>query len=224
MSSLLYLDLTGNGINGIPKSFGNLCGLKTLFLDSNNLTGQLPELFLNLSGCTKNTLQVLRLNNNMLSGPLPDFTLFSSLREVYLYENRLNGSFPNSFAQHSDLATLDLSRNQLVGSFPDGFSAILTSIVSLDVSGNRLNGSLPESFGQLSTLWDLDVSSKILEALTGFLHFNSKPLDWEPVNRGLISQNGFKLNFSGYPGIDLNYNNLEGPIPPVPANMTSLLL
>ncbi|KAI9175103.1 hypothetical protein LWI28_027246 [Acer negundo] len=167
MSSLLYLDLTGNGINGIPKSFGNLCGLKTLSLESNNLTGQLPELFLNLSGCTKNTLQVLRLNNNMLSGSLPDFTLFSSLRELYLYENRLNGSFPNSLAQLSNLTGLDLSRNQLVGSFPDGFSAMLTSIESLDVSSNWLNGSLPESIGQLSKLLDLDFSSNFLEGLTG---------------------------------------------------------
>ncbi|KAK3225033.1 hypothetical protein Dsin_004895 [Dipteronia sinensis] len=272
MSSLLYLDLTENGINGIPKSFGNLCGLKTLSLESNNLTGQLAELFLNLSGCTKNTLQVLRLNNNMLSDSLPDFTLFSSLRELYNYENRLNGSFPNSLTQLSNLTILDLSRNQLVGSFPDGFCAILTSIESLDVSSNRLNGSLPESIGQLSSILDLDVSSNFLEALTGFLHFNSKPLDWEPANRGIMSQKWLQtqhtflsldisnagisdtipnwfwdlspnlndlnlshnhisgmlpdlsLKFAGYPGIDLSYNNLEGQIPPVPANMTSLIL
>ncbi|KAH7549700.1 hypothetical protein JRO89_XS13G0068400 [Xanthoceras sorbifolium] len=146
MSSLLYLDLTENGITGIPRSFGNLCRLKTLTLERNNLTGELPELFLNLSaGCTKSTLQVLTLNNNMLSGSLPDFTLFSSLRELYLYENRLNGSFPNSFAQFSGITILDLSSNQLVGSLPDYFS-VLTSMAALDVSRNRLNGTLPETY------------------------------------------------------------------------------
>ncbi|KAK0582176.1 hypothetical protein LWI29_022374 [Acer saccharum] len=161
MTSLLHLDLSYSQIVGPLKSFGNLCSLKTLSLNNNNLTGQLPELFFYLSNCSKGTLETLLLNDNILSGSFPDFTLFSSLRELQLQGNNLNGSFPKSFGQLSNLTILNLDDNILSGSIPD--LSVFVSLRKLCIGDNLLNGTLPKSIGKLSKLKVLDVSSNLLE-------------------------------------------------------------
>ncbi|KAK2665243.1 hypothetical protein Ddye_003817 [Dipteronia dyeriana] len=142
MTSLLHLDLGYNPIVGPLKSFGNLCSLKTLSLNTNNLIGQLPQLFSYLSGCSKHTLETLVLNDSFLSGSLPDFTLFSSLRELQLQNNNLNGSFPKSFGHLSNLTILDLDDNNLSGSIPD--LSVFVSLKELRIRDNLLNGTLPK--------------------------------------------------------------------------------
>ncbi|KAK4846354.1 hypothetical protein QYF36_016282 [Acer negundo] len=150
MTSLLHLYLDHNRIKEIPNIFRNLCSLKRLSLSSDSLTGQLVELFVNLSGCTKDTLEFLMLNRNKLSGSLPDFTVFPSLRELHLDGNMLNGPFPKRFGQLSNLTTLSLRNNQLGGSLPD-FS-LLSTLKELRIGKNRLNGTFSTSIGQLSKL------------------------------------------------------------------------
>lgn len=110
-TSLSYLDLSNNQLVSVPKSFRNLCRLRALYQDSNNLTDLLPNLFLKLSNCSRDTLEILQLNSNMLRGSLPDITLFSSLKELHLYDNMLDGSFPRSFVQQSNLSILELDSN-----------------------------------------------------------------------------------------------------------------
>ncbi|KAK0580007.1 hypothetical protein LWI29_034954 [Acer saccharum] len=161
MTSLLHLDLGYNQIVGPLKSFGNLCSLKTLSLNNNSLTGQLPQLFSYLSGCSKQTLETLLLKDNILSGSLPDFTLFTSLRELQIKGNKLNGSFPKSFGQLSHLTILDLDNNNLGGSIPD--LSVFVSLKELHIHGNLFNGTFPKSIGKLSKLELLDVSSNFLE-------------------------------------------------------------
>ncbi|KAK2664813.1 hypothetical protein Ddye_003387 [Dipteronia dyeriana] len=164
MTSLVFLDLGYNQIVGpLTKSFGNLCSLKRLSLAFNNLTGHLPQLFSYLSGCSKHTLQTLLLNDNFLSGSLPDFTPFSSLRELQLQRNKLDGSFPKSFGHLSHLTILYLDDNNLVGSIPD--LSVFVSLKKLSIYDNLLNGNLPKSLGKLSKLEDLDVSSNFLEGM-----------------------------------------------------------
>ncbi|TXG64033.1 hypothetical protein EZV62_011027 [Acer yangbiense] len=162
-TSLLHLDLGYNQIVGPLKYFGNLCSLKTLSLNNNSLTGQLPQLFSYLSGCSKHTLETLLLNYNILSGSLPDFTLFSSLRELQIKGNKLNGSFPKSFGQLSHLTILDLDNNNLGGSIPD--LSVFVSLKELHIHGNLFNGTFPKSIGKLSKLELLDVSSNFLEGI-----------------------------------------------------------
>ncbi|KAK9181574.1 hypothetical protein WN944_024712 [Citrus x changshan-huyou] len=113
VTSLIDLDLSKNQITGIPKSFGDMCSLKTLKIHDNNHTAKLPELFLNFSaGCAKKSLQSFMLQNNMLSGSLPGVTEFSSLKELDI-SNRLNGTFPKQFCRPSSLVELDLESSQL---------------------------------------------------------------------------------------------------------------
>lgn len=298
-TSLSYLDLSNNQLVSVPKSFRNLCRLRALYQDSNNLTDLLPNLFLKLSNCSRDTLEILQLNSNMLRGSLPDITLFSSLKELHLYDNMLDGSFPRSFGQQSNLSILELDSNQLGGSLPD-FSVFLSMKV-LYLNNNRFTGTLTKSIGQLSQLELLDVASNSLEGMVTEAHLsnlsrltyldlshNSLILNfgsgWVPsfelniirlgackqgpqFPKWLQTQNKFSeldvsaaeisdtvpnwfwdlspnlyyLNlshnhftgmlpdlsqkFTAYPPeIDLSANSFEGPIPPIPLTVTSLIL
>ncbi|KAM7489857.1 hypothetical protein LguiB_027341 [Lonicera macranthoides] len=170
MTSLESLSLIQCALEGeIPKSFMNLSHLRSLVLSSNNLTGQLPELFL-IFFASKNSLEILELSGNKFSGSLPDFTSFSSLRQLLVYSNKLNGSFPKRFGQSSPLEYLDLSDNELNGSLPDLTSFPLLRY--LDLTNNKIQGRVPKSIGALSNLKTLDLSFNLLT-----LEFSS---DWTP--------------------------------------------
>ncbi|KAM7478320.1 hypothetical protein LguiA_026533 [Lonicera macranthoides] len=171
MISLETLDLSFSSLEGeIPKSFKNLSCLRSLSLFENNLVGQLPDLFQTLIA-SKNSLETLELRSNEFRGSLPDFTRFSSLKELRLSYNKLQGSFPKSFGQTSPLSILDLFDNELNGSFPHLTSFPLLTHLSL--GRNKLKGRLPESIGQLSNLTFLDLSSNLLT-----LEFSS---NWAPL-------------------------------------------
>ncbi|KAM7486963.1 hypothetical protein LguiA_002972 [Lonicera macranthoides] len=172
MMSLESLSLSNCALEGeIPKSFKNLSCIRSLKLYSNNLTGQLPVLFQTLFA-SMNSLEILDLTENKVSGSLSnsDFTSLSSLRQLLIGNNKLNGSFPKHFGQSSTLEYLDLSRNELNGSLPDLTSFPLLRYLYL--SNNKIQGRLPESIGELSNLKELDLSFNLLT-----LEFIS---DWTP--------------------------------------------
>ncbi|KAM7489907.1 hypothetical protein LguiB_027391 [Lonicera macranthoides] len=188
----------------IPKSFMNLSRLRSLYLPYNNLTGQLPELFQMLFA-SKNSLEVLDLYMNKVSGSLPDFTSFSSLRHLALDLNKLNGSFPKHFGLSSPLEYLSLSENDLYGSLPDVASFPL--LRQLHLRNNKIQGKLPESIGELSNLKDLDLSfnSLTLEFSSDWIpHFQLETIAFANCKLGphfpewLRSQNNFSfLHMSG---------------------------
>ena len=89
LMSLESLGLRYGSLEGeIPKSFRNLSCLRLLALFDNNLTGQLYDLFQTLIA-SNNSLETLDLRSNKFHGSLPDFTIFSSLRELLLGSNKL---------------------------------------------------------------------------------------------------------------------------------------
>ncbi|KAK2664904.1 hypothetical protein Ddye_003478 [Dipteronia dyeriana] len=227
MTSLLHLDLGHNQIVGPLESFRNLCSLKTLSLNNNSLTGQLPQLFFYLSlnnkvsdGCSKHTLETLLLDDNILSGSLPDFTLFSSLRELQIKGNKLNGSFPKSFGQLSHLTILELDNNNLGGSIPDlsGF----VSLKRLSIPHNLLNGTLPKSIGKLSKLEFLDVSSNALEGnlpnsignLSKLWFFDASSNDLEGTITEAYMSNLSRLSYFDLSSSLLTLNFKDGWVPP----------
>ncbi|KAK6233495.1 hypothetical protein QUC31_005901 [Theobroma cacao] len=172
MISLKYLYLGGNNLEGdFPKFLGNICTIETLDLSNNNFSGSIVAGFF---GCLKNSLQILDPR-------------FSSLRELDLSYNRLNGSFSESFnfKEPSKLAVLRLWANQLTGTLPD--FTTLSSLKYLSIGGNQLNGTIPESLGCLSELENLDVSRNSFE--------------------GVISETLFK-NLSKLKFLDLSDNHL----------------
>ncbi|KAM7465592.1 hypothetical protein LguiB_013154 [Lonicera macranthoides] len=182
----------------LPNSLRNLSRLKSLDLSNNILRGQLYEFFQTWDARGKNSLEILNLERNQISGSPPDITKIPSLKELRLSYNELNGSFPNSFCQISRLVILDFSYNQMTGSLPD--LSLFPLVRELYLNNNHLDGRFSKSIGQLLQLELLDVSSNSLadtisEAYLSNLSklnsldlsFNSLALefnsDWVPPSR-----------------------------------------
>ncbi|TKY50123.1 Receptor protein 12 [Spatholobus suberectus] len=186
MISLQYLYLSHNELDGsIIKSFRTLRQLKWLLLDSNKLSGHLSDYLPEL--CSTHDLEVLSLNHNPFnSGPLPDFSKFSSLMSLSLQNTNIVG--PLSFDHLPHLDDLDLSLNHLNGSLPIFEVTKFASLYFLDLSCNQLSGTLSYTIGQLSNLMILSPSSNML--------------------KGIISE-AYLLSLSRLEILDLSQNSLS---------------
>ncbi|KAJ4729751.1 Leucine-rich repeat receptor protein kinase [Melia azedarach] len=124
--------------------------------------------------CSNRTGHVIMLDLKYKVDPVcPNRPLreFSSLQELYLFDNKLDGSFPENFEQPSPLILLNLDSNQLWGSLPD--LSVFPYLTSLDVSDNRLNGTVSEGLGQLSNLEFLDLFGNSLEGTITEAHLSN---------------------------------------------------
>ncbi|KAL8487528.1 hypothetical protein ACS0TY_024001 [Phlomoides rotata] len=87
-------------------------------------------------------LRVLSLQNNSLTGPIPDLAGLANLKVLFLSSNYFSGSVPPSVSTLHRLKTLDLSYNMLSGSIPPSLNG-LDRLYYLRLDFNRFNGSVP---------------------------------------------------------------------------------
>ncbi|EEF29124.1 receptor protein kinase, putative [Ricinus communis] len=87
-------------------------------------------------------LRVLSLQNNSLTGPVPDLSPLYNLKSLFLSHNSFSASFPPSILFLHRLTVLDLSFNNFTGSIPVQLSS-LDRLNSLQLEFNRFNGTLP---------------------------------------------------------------------------------
>ncbi|KAI3453689.1 hypothetical protein Pfo_010352 [Paulownia fortunei] len=174
MMSLSYLDLSGNSLQGgFPESHGNLSNLVSLHLSDNKLEGDLTHMVKFLWNSTM--LESLDLSGNKFYGSIPPLSRFPILRILSLENNQLNGSFSESRLELPNLLSLDVSGNQLTGRLPD--LASCSSLESLTLNDNMFNGTLTESIGYLSKLDYLDLHFNRLEGIVSESHlFNLSQL------------------------------------------------
>ncbi|KAI9200029.1 hypothetical protein LWI28_001690 [Acer negundo] len=87
-------------------------------------------------------LRVLSLQNNSLTGPVPDLSRLVNLKTLFLDHNFFTGNFPLSILSLHRLKTIDLSYNNLTGPIPKWLASI-DRLYSLRLDVNRFNGSIP---------------------------------------------------------------------------------
>ncbi|XP_039051722.1 receptor-like protein EIX2 [Hibiscus syriacus] len=218
-SHLQYLNISWNHFRGnVPDLLTNHAAL-VLDLSSNNFTGSLPAVSLNMTAldlsdngfsgsmswflCRKPMkLEVLSLGGNLLSGEIPDcWEKWGSLVAIELCHNNFSGKIPPSMGALTSLQSLHLSNNNLHGEVPESMSNC-TELLTLDLSANRFSGEIP--------LW-------IGERLSNLIIIG---LRWNMFHGEIPDQ------ICGLPSLqilDLSHNNLSGEIPTCIKNLTAMI-
>jgi len=169
LTSLTQLHLWGNkGLHGtIPDTFGRLVNLHTLYLDKNNLEGGIGFVV------SLKKLKHLDLSENKLRGQIPHgLGGISTLYDLRLSQNHFSGALPFSMIQLTSLQTLLLDNNAFGGSLPSVVGG-LKNIVSLRLHENDFIGTLP-SFAGAQFLMEAHLDENDFSG--GIPHFGSKSL------------------------------------------------
>lgn len=112
LDQLRVLSLQSNSLTGPIPNLAGLVNLKTLFLDHNSFSGAIPPSISSL-----HRLRTLDLSYNKLSGVIPlDITNLNRLNYIRLDSNRFNGSIPP--LKQSSLQIFNVSFNSLTGPVP----------------------------------------------------------------------------------------------------------
>ena len=190
----LYLnsnDLTGE----IPEELGSLSGLRRLYLSSNELTGEVPE---ELGGLTN--LDRLVLSRNGLTGDIPDeLENLTNLKWLLIGDNELDGEIPAWLGSFANLQYLYLDRNELTGEIPTELGG-LVNLERLYLHDNQLTGAIPAQLGSIVNLEELRLNGN---QLTGAI----------PTELG---------NLSNLEHLYLSDNQLTGAIPIELGNLSNL--
>lgn len=215
LTYLLHLDLSSNALTGpIPPSFSLLQSLQLLYLHHNSLSGPLPS-FLSDGGLPN--LTTLSLSLNSLSRSLPDFTA-PNLIYISLDSNSLSGSVP-AFNNCPHLALLILSRNYFFGSI--SHALFPPTLSTLDLSSNSLSGAMPD-LSLLPSLQSLYLSNNLLdgiipESICQLAELQELDLSSNAFSGQLFASGAADLcgqpKFLNLSSLYLSHNKLVGPFP-----------
>ncbi|OIV90190.1 hypothetical protein TanjilG_01386 [Lupinus angustifolius] len=229
MSSLECLLLSNNKLQGsIPKSFQSLCQLITLDLSYNKLSGQFSDYMQHLCSEGHDIIN-LKLSDNQLNGTLPyNIGQLSKLQSLSIHSNKFSGIINEShFSNLSNLRYLYVDKNPLSFNLssnwipPFQLSVLSASscnlgpkfplwlkhqwkLMLLQISNNGISNYFPEWFWDLTPgLAYLNVShNKLSGALPKSI----------PSMKPRISEITW----------DFSFNNLSGPLPSFPPQITLL--
>ncbi|KAI3411480.1 uncharacterized protein J3R85_017904 [Psidium guajava] len=170
------IQLRGLNLTGIfPDEFGNLTYLTEIDLTLNYISGTLPTtlsqipltillaLGNRITGIPKeigniSTLEELVLEDNQLEGALePNIGNLSRLRRLLLSANNFTGTVPESFANLKNLEDFRIDGSTLSGKIPN-FIGNWTEIRRLDLQGTSMEGPIPSSISLLTNLTELRIS------------------------------------------------------------------
>ncbi|KAL9296313.1 hypothetical protein ACSQ67_022209 [Phaseolus vulgaris] len=128
LNQLRVLSFKGNSLSGQVPDLSALINLKSIFLSSNNFSGEFPS-----SLALLHRVKVIVLSQNHISGDIPASLLnLRRLYILYLEDNAFTGSIPR-FNQTS-LRYLNVSNNRLSGEIP--VTAALIRFNASSFSGN----------------------------------------------------------------------------------------
>ncbi|KAF7134549.1 hypothetical protein RHSIM_Rhsim08G0005000 [Rhododendron simsii] len=215
LSNLKHISLAFNNFVGsLPDdSFSNLTNLETLDLSSNNLTGSVPTSICQNPG---NSLMLLYLQNNYLTGPVPEsLSNCSQLVSLDLSFNFLTGTIPSSLGSLSKLKDLMLWLNQLEGEIPQELT-YCRSLENLILDFNFLNGTIPASLSNCTNLNWISLSNnklvgEIPSSFGGLSNLAILKLGNNSITGNIPPELG---DCHSLIWLDLNTNFLNGTIPP----------
>lgn len=165
LSELKQILFNGLGYQGemsnlVPpfEALKSLQRLADLSLQNQNIVGNLP---MSQLLPVKDTLNILRLTDNSLSGSIPSqIGEFTNLSLLTFVNNKLSGTLPSQ----AGLLRVDrfkLSQNRLSGPLPTQIG-LMTQANVVEISENLLNGALPSELGMMSSMTRLSLANNSL--------------------------------------------------------------
>ena len=229
MPNLLNLTLNSNRLTGpLPEGLGGATKLRVLRLDGNNLSGGVPA---DLGSMT--AMVQLSLRWNELVGPIPaELGSLPNLQTagknygfVLLDNNRLSGSIPTELGNLADLEILYLHDNRLSGGIPAELGSI-TDLQRLYLSRNPLGGSIPTELGSLVKMERLHLGSAGLSGPIPPEFGNMVEMDILSLEKNRLSGPLPKEigNLVKMRSLWLQQNQLSGPLPSEIGNLDGLLV
>jgi hypothetical protein len=158
LPKLETLALGNNSLAGpLPPGYGQLAGLKELYLWGNPLGGSIPCSFSGLE-----SLEYLDISGARLTGTLcPEFQQWKHITEVMLWDNRITGRLPPQYGAWRRLSHLSLQQNALTGPIPSTWQG-MAELAYVKLYSNKLSGTLPASLGFLESLQEVHLYRNLL--------------------------------------------------------------
>ncbi|WKA07709.1 hypothetical protein VitviT2T_025495 [Vitis vinifera] len=218
---LLELNLGTNLLWGTIPSEVRLCrNLEYLGLYNNFLSGEIPRELFSLP-----KLKFLYLNTNNLTGTLPNFPPSCAISDLWIHENALSGSLPHSLGNCRNLTMFFASYNNFGGIIPPEIFKGLVQLEFLYLDSNKLEGQIPETLWGLGELKELVLSGNMLNGRIperiaqchqlAVLSLSTNNLVGQiPPSIGSLKDLYF---------VSLSDNMLQGSLPPEVGNCSSLV-
>ncbi|KAJ6836741.1 putative leucine-rich repeat receptor-like protein kinase [Iris pallida] len=224
LTKLLYLDLSSNRLvlkfspNWVPlfqlyslrvsscrlgKKFPswirNQANISWLVMANAGIVDAMPDWFWILAVQVQ-TLDILDISENEISGRLPNFFSLIGLSELILRSNYFYGSLPK-FSRNVEV--LDLSNNLFSGTIDPAIGESMPSLILLSLSGNKLHGDVPSSLCQLQNVATIDLARNLFSG--------ELPNCW----RHFSQEHDLTV-------LDISSNNLSGGVPDTIGSLSSL--
>lgn len=122
----------------------SLQGLRVINLANNSFSGSIPEFF------RLGALKSLFIDGNQFTGEIPGdfFSKMGSLRKIWFSRNKFSGKIPDSLVSLKYLLELHLENNEFTGPIP---SLSQGNLASISFSNNKLQGLIPESLSKFGS-------------------------------------------------------------------------
>lgn len=143
---------------------------RTIDIQDIELDGELPAEIALLS----NSLTSINMDRNNLQGQIPaEFGDLSLLEVLSLRQNSLDGFLTTSIGLLENLSILDLGRNDLSGEIPAEIGW-MRSLRVLALDNNRFTGEIPRDIGDLSENLGEYRKEEYLEGILSILYYVSR--------------------------------------------------
>ncbi|XP_022746278.1 leucine-rich repeat receptor-like protein kinase PXC2 [Durio zibethinus] len=190
-----------------PKCLESLCNLREMDLSNNGIDQEVSEIIdrsLSNSLCNSSTkletLTILDIESNLLSGEIPDcWENWQMLQVLNLGNNNLTGKIPRSLGSLRYIKSLNLRTNKLFGEVPSTLQH-LDNMLILDLSENQLTGSIPAWIG---------------DKLFNPVVLNLRSNKFQAIPDQICALNSLQF-------LDLGYNNISGAIPKCFSNLSAM--
>ena len=217
VTSLVTLDLSYNQLEGpIPKSFCYLCNLKAVYFSYLKLNQHINETLDIVTPCISHGLRTLVVQSSQLSGNLPlSLGKLSSLRTLSLSNNQLSGNPFESLRSLSKLSNLDIGYNRFEGVVTEDHLTNLTSLSDLDAPGNNLTLKVGTNWHPTFQLTYLDMSSwQLGPNFPSWIQSQDKLYYLAMPNTGILDSipYWFWKTFSQASFLNLSHNHIHGEL------------